>query len=89
MLRIIFGIAVVAQTCKHGAVVHVVTVYQGVLIAEVGRILAVDKDSAVGIILTAEQMIQIGEVVLGVGNGVIDNGVGTVDPAGGLGVFGL
>ena len=89
MLRVIGGVPVIAQACEHGAVVHVVAVDQGVLIAEVLGVLAVDEDGAVGIHLAAEQVVKIGEVILGLGNGVVDHGVGAVDPAGGFRVLGL
>ena len=89
VLRVIGGIPVIAQTCEHGAVIHVMAVDQGVLVAEVLGVLAVDKDGAVGVHLTAEQMVKIGEVVLSLGDGVVDHGVGAVNPAGGLRVLGL
>jgi len=66
-----------------------VAVDSGVLAGEIGSIQAVNEYGAVGVVLTVEQMVQIGEVILGVGDGVIDNGVGAVYPTGGLGVLSL
>ena len=62
---------------------------QGVLIAEVLGVLAVDEDGAVGIHLAAEQVVKVGEVIFRMGDGVVNHGVGAVDPAGGLRVLGL
>ena len=58
-----------------------------VLIRKVGRALGVDKDSAVCVIGLIIKMIEVPEIIIGIGDGVIDLGIRGIYPADNIGVL--
>ena len=58
-----------------------------VLIRKVGRALGVDKDSAVCVIGLIIKMIEVPEIIIGIGDGVIDLGIRGIYPANDIGVL--
>ena len=79
MLGIVALIPVVAQGGEHRAVIHIVAVDAGVLIGKVGGVAAVDEDRAVGVDRIGRDVVDVVEVVVRVGDRVVDLGIRAVD----------
>ena len=84
MCFIIIFLSVILQTCKHGAILHIVTINNGVKIGKISGIACFHKDGAGFIFLTAEGVGQIVNIVRRMNHRITDFGSWNLNPANGF-----
>ena len=81
MLGIVPVLAIIPETGEHGAVVHIVSVYDGVFTGKITCAETVQKYGAAAVVASVYEAVEIIEIILGLDHRVIDRGVFAVYPA--------
>ena len=80
-MRVVIALVnIVVQGSEHGAVLHIVTVDNGVCTGEVGAAFAVDEQCAACIVCAVKLVVQVIVVVLALNHDIVDDSVGRVYP---------
>jgi len=87
VLVIIALVFVPGDAGEHGAILHVMSVNDGIVIGEVGPVLDIQKWTAVAVLGSVCQVLQVISIVIALYDRVIDGGIWTVDPADHIGVY--
>ena len=82
-------LAVVGNTGKHGAVIHMVAIEAGIVHGEICIAVGIHKDAAVGVGRTVKGMGQVKVVINTLHDRIVDLGIRAVDPADHLVIPGL